>query len=143
MKRSVLLTLAALACTQQPIGSPAGDNNFDDPDDPGQTGVSSGEGGVRDAFGASCVAPRDCPAAFLCSYALPSGGPVCGATGICLPYDTMAGCDASVACGCDNTEVQLCAPAGYSPAPVQSLGPCDGGVVVNDAGADASDAPSE
>ena len=135
--RRAILVLVVIACGPSgPIGQPAGSNNFDDPDQPGQQGVNTGAADAGyDAFGAPCVSARDCPAAFLCSYALADGGN-CSPKGVCLPYTPTAGCDASVACGCDNSEVLLCAPAGYAPAPVQRLGACDGSVPPSDAGSD-------
>jgi hypothetical protein len=137
VSRRLLLLLALGACTQKPIGDPAGSNNFDDPFDPGQNGINSGTPDASgDAYGRFCVAPRDCPAAFLCAYPVAD---LCGATGRCLPYTQPDVCDAAVACGCDNAPVPMCAPQGYTPHPVRSLGSCDGGVVV-EAGPDASDA---
>lgn len=145
----VAFVVFAFACSDKPIGPPAGDNNYDDPDDPGDPGQGSGgPDGSVDAYGQFCVAARDCPAVFVCAY--PTAD-LCGAAGRCLPYD--GGCaGASVACGCTNVPVALCAPEGYAPEPVQSLSPCDGGVNetdasdggVNDAAADdAGDAASE
>ena len=125
MKLAWLLPLVLLlpACgPDKPIGQPAGSNNFDDPDDPGHPGVVSGAPDASgDAYGRACVAARDCPAAFVCAYAVASA---CTAGGICLPYDGGASCDAGVACGCDDTDVVLCAPDGYAPKPVQSTSSC-------------------
>ena len=123
--------LAVAACDAQPIGLPAGSNNYDDPDDPGHPGVvSGGPDASGDAYGRPCTAARDCPAAFVCAYAIASG---CQAAGQCLPYassDTGT-CDAGLGCGCDDASVQLCAPDGYAPKPVQSANACgatdDGG----------------
>ena len=123
--------LAVAACDGTPIGQPAGDNNYDDPDDPGNPGIGSGGPDASgDANGRPCTAARDCPAAFVCAYAIANG---CQAAGECLPYvmsDTGT-CDAGFACGCDDAAVQLCAPTGYAPIPVQSATACgaevDGG----------------
>lgn len=136
LRRSCLLVVISCGPTT-PIGQPAGDNNYDDPDQPGQEGISTGSDAAVDANGTPCVAARDCPAAFLCSYALSGDATTCGLKGVCLPYAPPAICEAGVACGCDNSEVLLCAPAGYAPAPIQSLGACDGGAA-NDAGSDAA-----
>ena len=128
----------AAACADQPIGDPAGSNNYDDPDDPGHPGISSGGPDASgDAYGKPCTAPRDCPAAFTCAYSIASA---CGAAGECLPYDGGAACDAAVACGCDQTDVVLCAPEGYAPKPVASASACGApaGAGTDDA-ADAGD----
>ncbi len=126
--------VVALACSDKPIGPPAGDNNYDDPDDPGDPGQGDGPDAAVDAYGQFCVASRDCPAVFVCAYSIAD---MCGAAGRCLPYDPDGGCEgASVACGCTNMPVVLCAPEGYAPAPVQYASPCDAGAVV-DAGSDA------
>jgi hypothetical protein len=138
---SLIVLFLATACTEHPIGDPAGSNNFDDPDDPGQSGQnSSGPDASGDASGRFCVAARDCPAAFVCAYPIADA---CGASGRCLPYGIA--CDASAACGCDGTSVPLCAPAGFAPKPVKSESACnappsDAGI---DAGSDASDAAGE
>jgi hypothetical protein len=139
-----LASLVALfvvgACTQQPIGLPAGSNNYDDPDDPGHPGIASGAPDASgDAYGRFCVSARDCPAAFVCAYAIADS---CGAVGQCLPYTGYVTCDAGTACGCDGTDVLLCAPDGYAPnQAVQSTSPC---AVTPDAGSDAAtDAASE
>jgi len=129
------LFLLATGCgPDKPIGDPAGSNNFDDPDDPGHSGQQSGApdaGG--DAYGRFCTAARDCPAAFVCAYPVAD---TCGAAGRCLPFDTTT-CNAPVACGCDNTPVQLCAPSGYAPKPIATTSECEGGVVQQDASDDA------
>ena len=123
--KRLLLSAVILACSQQPIGTPAGSNNYDDPDDPGSPGMNGGSPEGGDANGQACVAPRDCPAAFLCAYPVAN---MCAATGRCIPYTAPTdGCDAAVACGCDNSAVQLCAPSGYAPHAVQSTSPCDAG----------------
>ncbi len=122
-----------------PIGQPAGSNNFDDPDDPGQSGQNNtAPDGSGDANGQACTAPRDCPATFVCAYPIAD---TCGASGRCLPFDVNTCGDAGVACGCDSTAVVLCAPPGYAPKPIASTSACEGGVA--DASDDASDAPSE
>ena len=77
--------------------------------------------------------PRDCPAAFVCAYSIDQG---CSADGgVCLPFD-VEGCDASLACGCDDTEVMLCAPPGYAPKAVKSPNACN--APPPDAGVEAS-----
>lgn len=130
------LSLAAMGCNQAPIGTPAGDNNYDDPDDPGQQGIgTNSDSGVPDAYGKTCVAARDCPAAFLCSYPTAEDAGLCSATGQCFPYTMTSGCDASVACGCSDVEVPLCAPPGFAPSPIQSMGAC----VANDASTEAGE----
>ena len=122
----------AAACVDQPIGDPAGSNNYDDPDDPGNPGISSGAPDASgDAYGKPCTAARDCPAAFTCAYSIASA---CSAAGQCLPYDGGAACDAAVACGCDQTDVVLCAPEGFAPKPVASASACGAQL---DAGTDA------
>lgn len=136
MKTAWLLPLLLVAACgpDKPIGLPAGSNNFDDPDDPGQSGQnSSGPDAAADANGRFCTAARDCPASFVCAYPVAD---TCGAAGRCLPFDTQT-CDAGVACGCDNTAVQLCAPSGYAPKPIASTDPCDGGAP-QDAAQDAA-----
>ena len=146
VKTAWLLPVLLLACgPDTPIGNPAGSNNFDDPDDPGNSGQNSGSPDASgDANGRFCTAPRDCPATFVCAYPVAD---TCGASGRCLPFDTTKCGDAGVACGCDNTAVQLCAPSGYAPKPVASPDACDGGVTQDaspDASQDASqDAPDD
>jgi hypothetical protein len=137
VRAAYLLPLLFIACgPDTPIGQPAGSNNFDDPDEPGQTGQnSSGPDGGGDANGAPCTAPRDCPAAFVCAYPIAD---TCGAAGRCMPFDTTTCADAGLACGCDNTPVTLCAPPGYAPKPIASTTECEGG-----AGDAATDATSE
>ncbi len=141
MKPAYLLPLLLIACgPDTPIGQPAGSNNFDDPDEPGQSGQNNtAPDASGDANGQACTAARDCPAAFVCAYPIADA---CGASGRCMPYDTNACGDAGLACGCDNTTVQMCAPDGYAPKPIASTGACasDAG---SDALADASDAASE
>jgi hypothetical protein len=120
-----------IACgPSTPIGDPAGSQNYDDPDDPGNSGDnSSGPDAAGDANGRFCTAARDCPAAFVCAYPVAD---TCGAAGRCLPFDTST-CDAGVGCGCDNTAVQLCAPSGYAPKAIASTSPCDAGAPPQDA----------
>ena len=135
VKTAWLLPLLLFACgPSAPIGDPAGSNNFDDPDDPGNSGQNSGAPDASgDAVGRFCTAPRDCPATFVCAYPIAD---TCGASGRCLPFDTTTCGNAPFACGCDDTAVQLCAPSGFAPKPVASANPCDGGV--NDAAQDSS-----
>jgi hypothetical protein len=140
VKRAFLLCVALVACQGTPIGDPAGSNNYDDPDDPGQSGQNVGNDGGGDAYGRACLGARDCPAAFMCAYPIAN---MCTATGECLPYAPQVGCDASVACACDNTVIGLCAPSGYAPAPVQGVGTCDAGTVSDAAPEAASDAASD
>lgn len=126
VKLAYLLALVfTAACADKPIGLPAGSNNYDDPDDPGHPGIGSGGPDASgDAYGRACVAARDCPAAFVCAYDLDAG---CAAEGgVCLPYGDGGSieCDAAVACGCDGTDVMLCAPPGFAPAAVQSSAAC-------------------
>jgi hypothetical protein len=123
-----------VACgPDKPIGDPAGSNNFDDPDDPGNPGQSKGTPDAgSDANGRFCTAPRDCPSTFVCAYPIADA---CGASGRCLPYDANTCGNAPVACGCDNAPVQLCAPSGFSPKPIVTTNACEGGV--QDASQDA------
>ena len=133
----------ALACSNTPIGAPVGDQNFDDPSDPGQTGQNNVAPEAGDANGRPCLSARDCPATFVCAYPIAAA---CGAAGVCLPYTPVAGCDSNLACACDGTTVNLCAPPGYATTPVASAGACDGGTDAStaDAGADGSaDAAAE
>lgn len=132
------------ACVEHPIGDPAGSNNFDDPDDPGQTGQnSSGPDASGDANGRACRAARDCPAAYACAYSLAEA---CGADGgICIPFNT-ATCDAAIACGCDNTNILLCTANGYSAnQPIKEANACNAPPqdAAPDVGADAADAGSD
>ena len=132
--------MVVAGCSQSIIGDPAGSNNYDDPDDPGNPGVTSGApDATGDAYGRFCIAARDCPATMVCAYPIAD---TCGAAGRCLPYvSSPAGCDASLACACDGTEVAMCAPDGYAPnKAIASTAPCDGGVVVE---AGAPDAPDD
>jgi len=133
-----------LACGDTPIGAPVGDQNYDDPSDPGQTGQNNYAPEAGDANGRACVSARDCPATFVCAYPIADA---CGATGRCLPYTPVAGCDSDLACACDGTTVSLCAPSGYAAQPVAAIGSCDGGgadASSSDASADASaDAAAE
>jgi hypothetical protein len=137
VKTAWLLPILLIACgPSTPIGDPAGSNNFDDPDDPGNSGQNSGGPDASgDANGRFCTAPRDCPAAFVCAYPITDA---CGASGRCLPYDTNSCGNAPFACGCTNTPVQLCAPTGYAPKPVVSGSPCDGSAPPQDASQDVS-----
>jgi len=128
VRLAYLLALIVVGgCSESTIGQPAGDNNYDDPDDPGNPGEnSSAPDASGDAYGRFCVAARDCPADMVCAYPIAD---LCGAAGRCLPYDASdVGCDAGLACGCDGTEVAMCAPEGYAPKPISSTSPCDGGV---------------
>jgi len=141
VKRVLAFSIALLAaCVEHPIGDPAGDQNYDDPDDPGSTGDNnSAPDASGDAAGRFCVAARDCPSTMVCAYSIATG---CSADGgICLPFDGGSdpqNCNAPLACGCDGTNVMLCAPAGYSPeTPVASTNACN--APPNDAGDDASD----
>jgi hypothetical protein len=140
---SLLALIIVAGCTQAPIGQPAGSNNYDDPYDPGNPGQNSSgppdAGG--DASGRFCVAARDCPATMVCAYPVAD---LCGAAGRCLPYDASpSGCTAPVACGCDGTNVPMCAPDGYAPnQAIASTSPCDAGApdaTPPDAAADAAD----
>jgi len=141
---SLLALIVVAGCNESVIGEPAGSNNYDDPDDPGNPGISSGAPDASgDAYGRFCVAARDCPATMVCAYPVADG---CGASGRCLPYDASpAGCNAPLACGCDGTEVPMCAPDGYAPnKAVASTSPCDGGAPPQDADApDADDAGAD
>jgi len=124
-----------MACSEQPIGVPAGDNNYDDPDDPGQNGQgNNGPDAAGDASGRFCVAARDCPANFVCAYSIATA---CGAAGACMPYIPTTQCSSSLACGCDGTTTALCAPDGFATKPVSSLGACEAGTST-DAGSDAA-----
>ena len=132
-----------LACGDTPIGAPVGDQNYDDPNDPGRSGQNNVAPEAGDANGRACISARDCPVAFVCAYPVADA---CGATGRCLPYATDAGCS-DLACACDGTTVSLCAPPGYATQPVVALGSCDGGgtdASSSDASAEASaDAAAE
>jgi hypothetical protein len=119
-------------CSWQPIGEPAGDENYDDPNDPGQSGQSVFVPEAGDAVGKSCVAPRDCPADFLCSYPVDGG---CEAPGRCLPFTPAPGCDASFVCACGGSIIDLCAPAGYASKQVATDVDC-GIAPISEAGAD-------
>jgi hypothetical protein len=136
VKVAYLLPLLLVCCgPDKPIGDPAGSNNFDDPDDPGQSGQNStGPDASGDASGRFCTAARDCPAVFVCAYPVAD---TCGAAGRCLPFDTQT-CSAGYGCGCDGTPVRLCAPSGYAPKPVASSSPCDGSAPPVDAASDAA-----
>lgn len=132
-------TAAFVACGDaQPYKTPASDKNFDDPDDPGSSGGGDPFGkkdASGDAAGRFCVADRDCPAAFRCTYPVASG---CSASGTCQGFDSTK-CVETTACGCNNVTLEYCLVPGSAPAAVSALGACDGGVVVIDAGADATE----
>jgi hypothetical protein len=120
VKLACLLSLLLLTCSQSKLPDPAGSNNYDDPDDPGNGMNGTSPEASADANGQPCVAARDCPAAFVCAFPLSD---MCTAMGRCLPYDPT-GCDAGFGCGCDDSAVQMCAPSGYAPRPLQSTSAC-------------------
>jgi hypothetical protein len=127
--------LGVANCVDQPIGDPAGSNNYDDPDDPGTPGVvSSAPDAAGDASGRPCLGARDCPAVYLCAYPIDAG---CDASGRCILNEAAPGCDTDYACACDDTVINMCAPEGYASAPIISIGACGAG------DADASDAGSD
>lgn len=128
----LLLPLLALACsTGGPYSPTTSDKNYDDPDDPGTTGVTdpTKDAGIPDAWGRFCVADRDCPADFRCSYPVAQG---CSAAGTCQPF-VQSACVAQTGCGCDGVTVTYCLTEGAAPKALKSLGPCH----VPDADADA------
>ena len=135
--------VAFVACGDtQPFKTPASDKNFDDPDDPGSSGGGDPFGkkdASGDAAGRFCVADRDCPAAFRCTYPVASG---CSASGTCQGFDSTK-CVQTTACGCNNVTLEYCLVPGSAPAAVAALGACDGGVIPVDAGDDASDASGD
>lgn len=128
------------ACSDTPLGAPVGDQNFDDPNDPGQTGQNNFTPEAGDAMGKFCVAARDCPAAFVCAYPIADA---CSASGRCLPYTPVAGCANNLACACLGTNTTLCAPDGYALVPVAFVGACDGGGAVDGAADATSEAASD
>lgn len=106
------------------LSAPKSDSQFDDGEDPGSGPPG---GGTRpdasgDAQGRVCAADRDCPASHKCSFAV-SGG--CSATGACMIYSPDAACASTVACGCSQKDVPLCAPAGFAPEPIAHAGSCN------------------
>ncbi len=132
MKRAVLVVCMGLsssallwACSSDvAYKAPKSDGQFDDGEGsggPGSQGTRPDASG--DAQGRACVANRDCPASHRCVFAVGGG---CSAQGACMLYAPTPGCDAIVACGCNNKDVGLCAPSGYSPAPISRSGSCNG-----------------
>lgn len=131
------LTCLLCACGEGgPFGGTTSDKNYDDPDDPGTVGQvdPKKDAAAVDASGRFCVADRDCPADFRCSYPTAKG---CSAAGACLPF---VACVNQTGCGCDGVTVTYCLPAGSAPKALKSTSACD----VPDAGADAAgDATSD
>lgn len=133
----LLLPFLALACsTGGPYSPTTSDKNYDDPDDPGTTGVTDPvkDAGVPDASGRFCIADRDCPADLRCSYPTAQG---CSAVGTCQPF-VQSACVHQTGCGCDGVTVTYCLPQGAAPKALKSLGACD--APDTDAGADAEPA---
>lgn len=129
----VFFPLSVLACGNTgPYAPTTSDKNYDDPDDPGTVGQNdpTKDASVGDASGRFCVADRDCPADFRCSYAIAKG---CSAAGACLPF-VQSTCVNQAGCGCDGVTVTYCLPAGSAPKALKSPTACD----VTDAAADSS-----
>jgi hypothetical protein len=130
----------AFACGDTaPYKTPASDDNFDDPDDPGTSGEGDPykrDAAAGDASGRFCTADRDCPAAFRCSYAVASG---CSAAGSCQLFDPTK-CVETTACNCAGSTITYCLAAGLAPMAVSGLGACDGGTPADAAADGAGDA---
>ena len=103
------------------------------------------DGTTSDVSPNACTSDVDCVNAGAHCYFAITGG--CSATGTCITYSPPATCTPNVACGCDDTTISVCAPAGYVTFPASAANACpdDGGTDASDAGndagaADASDA---
>lgn len=116
-------TLLVAACSGDALKSPESDKNFDDPDNPNNPGDvvipdASGDGNFRlDGSGQGCLKQEDCALPLRCIFPIALG---CGSQGVCTFYTDPAGCQSRMACACDGTIVNLCAPDGYSPKPIGS-----------------------
>lgn len=125
--RSVFLVflLAAAACSDKTLKPPASDKNFDDSDDPGMTmtGVKldAATDGLPDGQGKTCGVQTDCGAPLRCIFPIALG---CGTQGMCALYVDPPMCSSKIACACNDTDVMLCTPDGFAPAPVKRVGAC-------------------
>ncbi|HEX7604252.1 MAG TPA: hypothetical protein VF316_21690 [Polyangiaceae bacterium] len=135
----LLVPLLVLACSNGgPYAPTTSDKNYDDPDDPGTIGQNdpTKDAAAGDASGRFCIADRDCPADFRCSYAIAKG---CSAAGACLPF-VQSACVAQTGCGCDGVTVTYCLPAGLAPKALKSATACEAPDAAPDAQDDASTA---
>jgi hypothetical protein len=92
-----------------------------------------------DAAPVTCTGDSDCPSiSESCYFPINGGCVLSGLTGVCLNYTQPMSCTPNIACGCDGTTINICAPAGYVDRASRSAGACP----MSDAGMDTgSDAP--
>ena len=104
---------------------------------------SNGDGGADGSGDGNqappvCLGDFDCPSAGeKCWFVIDGGCSVANQNGVCLPYTQPDNCApnvANVACGCDNTTISVCGPAGYVDRTSNYAGACP-----SDAGVDAGD----
>jgi hypothetical protein len=120
----VSFALAATACSNSGSGA---DASTDSPNDNSQAP-------------ASCLGDFDCANGDdHCFFPIDAGCDKVGQPGICINYNAPDACAPTIACGCDDTTISVCSPAGYVPRYASGAGACpfvDSGV---DAGMDATD----
>jgi hypothetical protein len=124
---TLIAIASASACTAETLKAPKSDSNFDDPDEPPNTGVI----GAVDATTAEtssdvvvrCATTGECPPSFTCYFPVAEG---CAATsGTCIVYLQATGCATHTSCGCGGAPaINECSPEGYASAPVSGAGPC-------------------
>jgi len=91
-----------------------------------------------------CAGDFDCPTAGnKCWFVVDGGCSVQGNKGVCMTFVPPDNCTATVACGCDDTTISICAPPGYVDRPSNSVGACPNSDAGSDAGTDAADAGTD
>ena len=71
----------------------------------------------------TCRATPECGAGYSCLFSVYQS---CGNPGVCIANVDGSACVRQTACGCDGATTTVCLVNGTSPAPVESLGSCDG-----------------
>ena len=119
--------MALAACSDKTLKPPASDKNYDDMEDPNMTmsGVvpDAATDGLPDGQGKSCMSTMQCGGQLRCIFPMALG---CGAPGMCVLFTDPPNCMTKKACGCNDVDVDLCAPDGFAPAPVKHAGACSG-----------------
>jgi hypothetical protein len=90
----------------------------------------------------ACSGDFDCPnIGDKCWFVVDGGCSLQNLSGTCMAFTPPDKCAPTVACGCDNTTISVCGPAGYVDRSSNFAGPCpdDGGAeAATDASSDAS-----